>query len=25
VPIQSMEKAKQLIVKICELTANYND
>jgi tripeptide aminopeptidase len=25
VPIQSMEKAKQLIVKICELTASFND
>ena len=25
VPIQSMEKAMQVIVKICELTAGYND
>ena len=25
VPIQSMEKAMQVIVKICELTASYND
>ena len=25
VPIQSMEKAMQVIVKICEITANYND
>ena len=25
VPIQSMEKAMQVIVKICELTANFND
>ncbi len=25
VPIQSMEKAMQVIVKICELTADYND
>ena len=25
VPIQSMEKAMQVVVKICELTAGYND
>ena len=25
VPIQSMEKAMQVVIKICELTANYND
>ena len=25
VPIQSMEKAMQVIVKICEITADYND
>ncbi len=25
VPIQSMEKAMQVIIKICELTAQYND
>ena len=25
VPIQSMEKAMQVIIKICELTAGYND
>ena len=25
VPIQSMEKAMQVVVKICELTASYND
>ena len=25
VPIQSMEKAMQVVVKICELTAEYND
>jgi tripeptide aminopeptidase len=25
VPIQSMEKAMKLIIKICELTASYND
>ncbi len=25
IPIQSMEKAMQVIVKICELTAGYND
>jgi tripeptide aminopeptidase len=25
VPVQSMEKAMQVIVKICELTADYND
>ena len=25
VPIQSMEKAMQVIIKICELTASYND
>ena len=25
VPVQSMEKAMQVIIKICELTANYND
>ncbi len=25
IPIQSMEKAMQVIVKICELTADYND
>ena len=25
VPVQSMEKAMQVIIRICELTANYND
>ena len=25
VPVQSMEKAMQVIIKICELTASYND